>query len=278
MTRGIVAAALALALLAACSAGSGGRPGSTGGSPALPSPDTRTAALTILAAASLGPALDQIEPAFERSHPGATLTISTDSSAALATQIEQGAPADVFLSADMTNARRVVDAGLSAGDPVVFATNELTIIAPADNPAGLTRAFDLAKPGVRVVAAGDEVPITAYAVQVVDNLAAESGAPADFAARYAANVVSKEDNVAAVRAKIELGEGDAAIVYVTDAVAARDVATIDVPASANVRARYAGVVVEGGSRVAAHAFLDWLAGPHGRSILAEFGFLPAPAR
>ena len=98
---------------------------------------------------------------------------------------------------------------------------------------------------MKIIAAGDEVPITKYATQVVDNLAREPGYPADFAAAYAANVVSREDNVKAVVAKIELGEGDAAIVYVTDAKASTKVATVDIPAGANVPATYAGVVVEG---------------------------------
>ena len=119
------------------------------------------------------------------------------------------------------------------------------------------------------------MPITKYATQLVDNLAVEPGAPADFAAAYAANVASKEDNVAAVRTKIELGEGDGAIVYVTDATASDQVATIDVPDTANVPATYAGVVVKASPNVeAAHAFLDWFAGPDGQAILAEFGFLP----
>ena len=135
--------------------------------------------------------------------------------------------------------------------------------------------FDLGKSGARVIAALDEVPITKYATQLVENLAAAPGAPADFATAYAANIASKEDNVAAVRTKIELGEGDGAIVYVTDAAASDKVATIDVPADVNVPASYAGVVVKASANAdAAHAFLDWFAGPDGQAILASFGFLP----
>jgi molybdate transport system substrate-binding protein len=119
------------------------------------------------------------------------------------------------------------------------------------------------------------VPITKYATQLVDNLAGSAGTPGDFAAAYAANIASKEDNVAAVRSKIELGEGDGAIVYVTDAAASDKVATIDVPDDVNVPATYAGLVVKASKSVdTAHAFLDWLAGPDGQAILAEFGFLP----
>ncbi len=231
--------------------------------------------LTIYGAASLTKALDQVKTAYEAAVPDSTLTISTDSSTALETQIEQGAPADVFLSADTTNPRKLVDGGFADGEAVVFARNKLTVITPTDNPAGLTSPFDLAKAGVRVVAAGHAVPITSYAIQLVDNLAGEGGAPVDFAAAYAANVVSREDNVAAVRSKIELGEGDAAIVYLSDAAASDKVSTIDVPDAVNVPASYAGVVVGASPNTAgAHAFLDWLAGPSGQAVLAPFGFLP----
>ncbi len=156
-----------------------------------------------------------------------------------------------------------------------FAGNLLTIIVPAGSPAGIATPADLAKTGVKVIAAGDAVPITKYATQLVANLAGQAGYPADFAAKYAANIVSKEDNVAAVVAKIELGEGDAGIVYVTDATSSTKVATIAVPDAANVPATYAGVVVKASANAAAgQAFLAWLAGPDGQAILASFGFLP----
>ena len=238
-------------------------------------PATRATDLTIFAAASLKGALDKAKPAYETSHPGLTLTVSTDSSSALETQIEQGAPADVFLSADEANPRKLVSGGFASGDPVAFAGNELTIIVPADNPAGLNSPADLAQTGSKVIAAGAAVPITAYATELVDNLARDPGYPTGFAAAYAANVVSKEDNVKAVVAKIELGEGDAGIVYVTDAAASTKVKTIDVPDAANVRATYAGVVVKASPNAeAAKAFLDWFAGPDGQAILSSFGFLP----
>ncbi len=128
---------------------------------------------------------------------------------------------------------------------------------------------------MKIIAAGDEVPITKYANQLVDNLAKEPGYPADFVAAYQANIVSKEDNVKAVVAKLELGEGDAAIVYVTDAKISTKVASVEVPDAANVVATYAGVVVKATeSPDAAAAFLTWLAGPDGQAILSGFGFLP----
>ncbi len=245
--------------------------------PASANPDPSAAAveLTIFGAASLKGALEQAKAAYESAYPGTTVTLSTDSSSALETQIEQGAPADVFLSADTTNPKKVVDAGLADGAAVTFAGNKLTIIVPSDNPAEIATPADLAKADIKVIAAGDEVPITKYATQLVGNLAKEAGYPADFAAAYTSNIASKEDNVKAVVAKIELGEGDAGIVYVTDAKASSKVATIDVPDSANVPATYAGVVVKASKNAAAaKAFLDWFAGPDGQAILGSLGFLP----
>jgi molybdate transport system substrate-binding protein len=234
--------------------------------------------LTVFGAASLRSALEAAATAYEARNPGTTLAISTDSSAALATQIEQGAPADVFLSADTASPNTLVDGGLADGEAVAFAGNELTIIVPTDNPAGIASPADLARRGVRVIAAGEEVPITRYATELVKNLAAEPGYPSDYAAAYTANIVTREDNVRAVVAKIELGEGDAGIVYVTDATASDAVSVVDVPPPADVPATYAGVVIKASKHPgAAHAFLAWLAGPDGQAILSQFGFLPPPA-
>jgi molybdate transport system substrate-binding protein len=231
--------------------------------------------LTIFAAASLSGALEEVRAAYVSMHRDITLSVSTDSSAALETQIEQGAPADVFLSADTTNPEKLIQKGLSAGEAVTFAANKLIVMVPSDNPGAVTSPFDLAKPGLKVIAAGDEVPITKYSKQLVDDLAKQPGAPVDFAAAYARNVVSREDNVRAVIGKIELGEGDAAIVYVTDVKGSTNVATVDVPDAVNVRASYAGVVVGASThQQPAREFLGWLAGPDGQAILAGFGFKP----
>jgi molybdate transport system substrate-binding protein len=231
--------------------------------------------LTIYGASSLKAVLAKVKTAYEAANPGTTLTISTDSSSALETKIEQGAPADVFLSADTANPQKLVDKSLASGSVTKFAKNLLTVIVPSGNPAGITSPADLAKTGVKVIAAGDTVPITKYATQLVANLAKSAGYPADFAAKYTANVVSKQDNVAAVVSQIELGEGDAAIVYATDAKSSTKVATVEVPASANVPATYGGVAAKASTNVAAaKAFLTWLAGADGQAILASFGFLP----
>ncbi len=282
-SRLVVLTALLLLVGVACSSSGAASPSAVSSTaPATPAPASASPApsaapveLTVYGAASLKGALEKAEAAFETAYPGTTVTVSTDSSSALETQIEQGAPADVFLSADTTNPKKLVDAGLADGAAVTFAGNKLTVIVPSDNPAKIESPADLAKSGVKVIAAGDEVPITKYAKQLVDNLAKDSGYPADYVAAYAQNVASKEDNVKAVVAKIELGEGDAGIVYVTDAKASTKVATVDVPDAANVPATYAGVVVKASKNLdSAKAFLDWFAGPDGQAILSGFGFLP----
>jgi len=271
----ILPIALGLAL-AACAAGGAIPPDSSIATPvANPVATPGPVELTVFGAASLKGVLQQAKTAYEAANPGTTVPISTDSSAALATQIEQGAPADVFLSADTKNPKALADKGLAAGSPVTFAGNELAIIVPADNRAGITSAADLARAGIKIIAAGDEVPITTYAAELVQNLAKEAGYPADYAAACAGNVVSREDNVKALIAKIELSEGDAGIVYATDAKGSSKVTTIDVPAGANVPATYGGVVLKASASVAAAtAFLQWFSGAGGQAILAEFGFLP----
>ena len=192
--RPVVAGAFAVAVSVALAGCSG-----PGGSPApAASGSLQPVELTVYAAASLKGALEQAGPRYAQAHAATTVTISTDSSAALRTQIEQGAPADLFLSADTTNAQKLVDAGLAIGPPTAFAGNLLTIIVPKGNPAGLSSPADLARERVRIIAAGDEVPITKYVGQLVTKLAGIPGYPAGFAAAYAANVVTKVDNVKAV--------------------------------------------------------------------------------
>lgn len=232
------------------------------------SPSGVTSELTVFAAASLRNPFEAFVPALA-ADTGIAPVYSFDASSALRTQVEQGAPADVFASADAANVATLVDAG-DAQDPVVFACNQLAIVVPAGNPAGIASALDLGRPGVRVVAAGDEVPITRYAVQLAGHLG--------IADAYAANIVSREDNVAAVRSKIELGEGDAAIVYLTDALASGDaLGQVPVPAAANVPATYAAAIVSTTDQPAeSAAFLDWLTAPSGQAALGAFGFLPAP--
>jgi molybdate transport system substrate-binding protein len=270
-----VLAALLAVGLAACSSASTPTSSVAPTGAASAAASAPAAALTVYAAASLKAALAKATEAYTAAHPGTTFTVSTDSSSALETKIEQGAPVDVFLSADTANPQKLIDKSLATGPLTKFAGNLLTVIVPTANPAGIQTPADLAKSGVKVIAAGDTVPITKYANQLVANLAKQSGYPADFAAKYAANIASKEDNVASVVTKVGLGEGDAGIVYVTDAKGSDKVKAVDVPAGANVPATYGGVVVKASqNQDAASAFLTWLAGPDGQAVLAPFGFLP----
>jgi molybdate transport system substrate-binding protein len=275
-----LAASLAIVVaLAGCSTAAG-LPASDGPGASAPTTSSSgpppSASLTVFAGASLEAALTNAIRTYEAEHVATTITLSTDSSAALAAKIVEGAPADLFLAADVIDPQTLVEAGLAVGPVQPFARNRLTVVVPAGNPAGLERPVDLGRPGVKVVAAGDRVPITTYANQLVANLARQAGYPGDFAAAYGANIVSREDNVAAVISKIELGEGDAAIVYVTDAKASSRVQVIPIPDGANVQATYGGVVVRASaSPAAARAFLSWLAGPGGQAVLASFGFLAA---
>jgi molybdate transport system substrate-binding protein len=277
----VVLALVVIALLAGCS--SGGSSSGSSGAPSAPATSGTSvtpgsaapASLTVFAAASLKKAFTEVQAAYEAATPGATLTLSFDSSSALRTKIEQGAPADVFASADTANPQKLVDGGFATGAVTSFAGNTLTVIVPASNPGGVATPADLAKAGLKIVAAGDDVPITKYANQLIDNLASEAGYPADFGAKVRANIVSEEDNVAAVVAKIELGEGDAAIVYVTDASNSTKVAAVAVPDAANVPATYGAVAVRASHNPeAAAAFITWLAGPDGQAILAKYGFRP----
>lgn len=243
--------------------------------PATPSGDR--VELIVFAAASLRNVLAAAKATFEADHPGTTITVAADSSAALRTQIEQGASADVFLSADASNPDRLVEAGLTDGAGEVFASNGLALVVPVANPAGIEAPSDLARPGVKIVAGGLDVPLTGYVDDLVARLGAVPGYPSDFVAAYRSNIVSREDNVRAVLAKLELGEGDAGFVYVTDAVTASEVRVVPLPGGLNVRAVYVGVVLRSSAEpAAARRFLDWIAGPDGQGVLAGFGFGPPP--
>src|SRR5436190_22733625 len=221
--------------------------------------------ISVAAAASLRDAFSEAASRYQATHPGVTFQLAFDASSALRTQIEQGAPVDVFASADTTNPQQLVDHGLATGPVTPIARNEPVIVVPPSTTATVATPVDLARSGVKVIAAGPEVPITKYASQLVGNLAHQPGYPADFAARVAANTVSREDNVRAILAKVALGEGDAGIVYATDARAAK-VGTVAIPPGANVIATYGAVVVKASSHPAeARAFIDWLIGREGQA-------------
>ena len=266
----VAVAASVVIVAAACSGVDAGASGSGAGSVASSADVT----LNVAAAASLRTAIEQLTGAYSTANPGVGFTVTTDSSAALRAQVEQGAPIDVFLSADTRNPQALVDQGLAAGPPVPFAANSVALVVPADNPARIASPADLATPGVRLIGAADSVPIATYAAAVIANLARLQPDPEGWAQAVEANIVSREQNVAAVLARIELGEGDAGFVYATDAAAGDRVDTLPIPEGANVRATYAGVVPESSPhRDAAASFLAWVAGPGGQAVLAPLGFV-----
>jgi molybdate transport system substrate-binding protein len=259
--------ALAVALVAAAIGGCG----------LLDTDGPAAGQLTIFAAASLRDAMTAAATRFEAA-TGVTVTTAFDSTTTLRVQIEQGAPADLLAAADMQNPQRLVDGGLGSGPVRPFAANRLVIVVPSDDRGPVEDPGDLAGPGVRIVAAGEGVPITAYAERAIGRLADLSGEPEAFVAAVGANTVSREDNVRAVLAKVELGEADAAFVYATDALASDAVRAIELPQAAQVVAHYGAVVVEGSPRAAqAAVFIDWLVGPDGQALLAEHGFVSPAA-
>ncbi len=173
--------------------------------------------LTVFAASSLTESFQSIAAAFEGRHEGVHVLLNFAGSSALALQIVQGAPADVFASANPQQMQKVVDEGLTAADPQIFAENRLVVIVPASS--GLSDLLGLARPGIALVLAAPEVPVGAYARQALASMDGDFGA--DFSARVMANVVSEEPNTRQVAAKVELGEADAAVVYATDAAVTR---------------------------------------------------------
>src|SRR5579884_66731 len=210
--------------------------GTPAGQPTAPSAGD---ALTVYAASSLTDAFTELGALFGR-RTGTRVELNFGASSALWTQIEQGAAADVFASASMADMQALERAGLLRGDPAVFANNRLVIVVPRDNPAGINAPRDLAKPGVKFVAAQPGVPVGQYAATALERMSADTAYGADFKARGDANTVSREDNVRTVLAKVTLGEADASIVYASDVPpAVRDkVATVAIPDPFNPLATY----------------------------------------
>ncbi|MFN8506250.1 MAG: molybdate ABC transporter substrate-binding protein [Dehalococcoidia bacterium] len=236
-------------------------------------PDVATGEIIVFAASSLTDAFKEAGAAFERAHPGAKVTFNFAASSALATQINEGAPADLFVPADLVQLKVVMDAK-NAFEAQMFVTNELVVVTPAKG-GGVTSFADLARPGVRLVLAGKDVPAGRYARDVLTRASTLDGAVApDFAAKVLANVRSEEANVRAVLTKVQLGEADAGIVYRTDANAAgKDVTVLEIPAAFNVQARYAITVTKAAKNVTtAEAFVEFLFEPQGQKILAKYGF------
>jgi molybdate transport system substrate-binding protein len=218
--------------------------------------------ITVYAAASLTQTFEQIGAEFEQDHQGVTVEFSFGGSSDLVAQIQEGAPADVFASADTANMDKLVAEDLQAADPQNFAANTLEIAVPPDNPAGIESFADLAKDDVNVVVCAPEVPCGAATIRI------EEAAGIDI------QPVSEEQSVTDVLAKVTSGEADAGLVYVTDVVAAGDeVRGVGFPESSEAVNTYPIVALEdAGDGVLAQEFVDLVLSDPGQSILAEAGF------
>ncbi len=232
--------------------------------------------LTVFAAASLQGAFTDIGKAYSVAHPNVTVTFNFAGSDALATQITQGAPADVFASANATQMNVVVTGGEVAGSAVkTFAHNRLVVIYPTANPAHIQSLADLARPGVKVDLAAKTVPVGQYALTFLDAAAADPSYGASYKTNVLKNVVSYETDVKSVLSKVALGEADAGIVYTTDAATETGkVGTVAIPDTLNTIALYPiGVVKASKQSATAQDFLHYVVTTDGQATLAKYGFI-----
>ncbi len=240
---------------------------------ATPEPVT----LTVFAAASLTDAFDEIKGRFEAANPGVTVAYNFAGSNALAQQLGEGAPADVFASANKKQMDVAIDAGrVVTGTTQVFVRNRLVVIVPKDNPANVETLQDLARTGLKLILAAKDVPVGQYALDFLDKATADAAFGAAFKDDVLANVVSYEDNVRSVLTKVALGEGDAGIVYTSDISgdAAKDVVRIEVPDALNTIAQYPiGAVKDSANADVAEAFIAFVLSAEGQAILQSYGFL-----
>jgi molybdate transport system substrate-binding protein len=257
---------LALALgLAACA------PGGAAGVPPAPTP------LLVFAASSLTNAFDALAADFEAAHPGVDVVLNFGASQALRTQIEEGAQADVFASANREEVKALIDAGLvDESLAPVFARNRLVVVLPSDNPAGIKSLQDLTRPGVRIVVAAPAVPAGKYTQRLLDSLAADPAWGVAFRDAVLGNVVSQEENVRAVLAKVDIGEADAGVVYRSDASQSAKLLRLELPAEHNLLAEYPMAALLRSTQPAlAQEFVDFVLSAAGQQVLEANGFLPA---
>lgn len=264
--RRLIAFATALVVVAAACGGAN-RPASS--SPALstaPSASTTlpqlAGSVTVFAGSSLTDAFKKAGELLKVKNPGTNYVFNFGSSSTLATQIINGAPADVFASADDVNMQRIVDAKVTESGPAFFVGNRLQIAVAAGNPEQIAGLVDLARPGLIVVLAGPTVPAGRYALEALRK------------AGVTVRAASQEVDVRAVLNKVALGEADAGIVYVTDVKSAGSrVAGVDIPEQHQVLARYPiALMREAENPRLAKAFVDYLLSDDGQRLLAEFGF------
>ncbi|MBA7466730.1 Molybdate-binding protein ModA [subsurface metagenome] len=246
---------------------------------AVETPEQTT--LTVFVAASLTGAFTDIDKAYEAQNANVRVDLVFDGSQALRTQIEQGANPDIFVSASTKHMQVLKDGGFMDNDTVTaFLGNSMALIVPSDNPAGITRLADLAKPDVKIVIGTKDVPFGDYTRKVLDKMASDPAYGETYREAVMANVISEETAVSSVVPKLMLGEADAAFVYKSD-VSKDDrdnLIRIDVPAEYNVMATYPlGILAESSHKAQAESFIAFVRGPDGSAILTEYGFDPIPA-
>ncbi|MFC9549886.1 molybdate ABC transporter substrate-binding protein [Rhodococcus sp. NPDC056960] len=258
-TTGLAAAALGLALVTGCGSNDDN---SASGSAESTSASADGGDITVFAAASLKNTFTELGEMYQTAHPGSHVEFSFAGSSDLAAQLDQGATADVFASADTNNMTKVVDAGLVAGSPVNFATNTLTIVTAPGNPKGITSFADLNREGTLVVTCAPQVPCGS-ATQKVETASGVDLTP-----------VSEESSVTDVLNKVTAGQADAGLVYVTDAAGAGDkVTAVAFPEAAQAVNTYPIAALSASKNPeAAQGFIDLVTGPEGQAVLAKAGF------
>jgi molybdate transport system substrate-binding protein len=232
--------------------------------------------VVVFAAASLTDAFEEIATAFKANHANVEVVFNFAGSSTLATQIIEGAPADVFASANLKQMQVVVDAGQVVEPVAIFARNRLVVIVPAENPGQVATLDDLARLGLRLVLAAEGVPVRDYTEAMLDQMAATDEYGPAYRTAVLANVVSEEDNVRQVAAKVALGEADAGIVYLSDVTPnlSDQVSSIAVPDEFNTVAAYPiGVITDSAAPELAQAFVDFVLSDAGQAILERWNFL-----
>ena len=231
--------------------------------------------IIVYAAASLTEAFNAAGPAFTKK-TGIAVTFSFGGSDTLATQIKQGAPADVFASANLAQMKVVSDAGLIGGTPKTFAKNRLVLISPKSGMLKFAGPADLAKPGTKVVLAAATVPVGSYARATFGKLSGTGSYPADFPGAVEKNVVSNELDVKAVVTKISLDEGDAGVVYSTDVTStvADKLDVLPFPSAVAPDIEYPIATLKNAANAkGAQAFVDYILSPDGQAFLKARGFI-----
>jgi molybdate transport system substrate-binding protein len=240
----------------------------------------RQPTLRVFAAASLADAFGELAREFEGSRPGARVQLNLAGSQQLAVQIEHGAIADVFASADQRWMDYLAERSLVVEDRPVFARNRLVVIVPRTNPARIGKLQDLARRGVKLVIGAEAVPAGRYGREVLQNLSKSPGFEASYARRVLANVVSEEENVRSVVGKVQLGEADAGMCYRSDVTPAvtRYVRVLTIPDDANVLAAYPiARVAAAPDSAAARDFIALVRSPRGQRALERHGLIPVGA-